>query len=245
MTDIVVLCPTRGRPDKAAEMIASFRETVALFATQIVLVVDRDDPAVLDYLRIPALFTEAAGGSPLRPPDRPSVMVLDAEHTGDLTAATNTAAARVWGDDCIIGHVGDDHRFRTPGWDKAIVAALTESGVAYGDDGFWHDQIPTAWFVSSVLPRALGWLALPLVHHYGIDNAWRELGRGLGRLAYLPGVHIEHPPLAVRVAEADETFTRAQRHRRSDQLAFYAWRDSYGLETDLARLRGALEAIAA
>jgi hypothetical protein len=195
-------------------MVRSLRETALLFSTQVILVVDRDDPELNGYLGIPAQFTEAAGGRPLRPPDRPSVMVLDDELTGNLVRATNTAAARVWDDDVIIGHVGDDHRFRTPGWDKAIAAALTEPGVAYGDDGYWGERLCTAWFVSASLPRALGWLALPTVSHYAIDDAWRDLGQLTGRLHYLPDVRIEHPTPAERPRGPS---------KRADKAAYRAW----------------------
>ena len=212
---IVVLCPTRGRPDQAAEMVRSFRETVHLFATTLVLVVDRDDPQLDAYLKVPPQFTEAAGGMPLRPTDPPVVMILEPSETGNLTRATNTAARRVWDDDCIIGHVGDDHRFRTPGWDVAIEEALREPGVAYADDGYWHEALCTSWFVSSSIPRTLGYLALPTAQHYAIDDVWLQVGRELGRLRYLPDVFIEHPSPKLRVKGPS---------KRADREALDVWR---------------------
>jgi hypothetical protein len=236
VAEIVVLCPSRGRPSQAVQMVKSLRETAVLFATQVILVVDRDDPELDDYLRIPAQFTEAAGGRPLRPPDRPSVMVLDESETGDLVRATNTAARRVWDDDVIIGHLGDDHRFRTPGWDKAISGALAEPGIAYGDDGYWGSRLCTAWFVSASLPRALGWLALPTSSHYAIDDAWRDLGQAIDRLHYLPDVCIVQPPPSERPRGPS---------RKADQAAYRAW-ISEARDRDAETLAGVIrQAVAA
>jgi hypothetical protein len=99
---IVVLAPSRGRPDKAAEMAQSFRETVALPDTRLVIVVDADDPTLAEY-RLGAAA---------------ELLVLPLAQSGDLVRATNTASARYWNEDHVIGNVGDDHRFRTPGWDR-------------------------------------------------------------------------------------------------------------------------------
>lgn len=220
-------------------MVRSLRDTAHLFATQVILVVDRDDPELDGYLRLPGKFTEAGTGLPLRPPDRPSVMVLDDELTGDLVRATNTAAARVWDDDCIIGHVGDDHRFRTPGWDRVIEAALSDPGIAYGDDLLQGANLPTAVFMSSAIPRTLGYFALPTCRHMRIDRAWKRLGEGLGRLRYLPDVVIEHLHPSAGKAPSDAGYERAVAGWPADKTAYRAWvRD--GLGPDVARVREAI-----
>lgn len=228
---VIVLCPTRGRPREAGEMVRSFRATAVLFATDIVLVVDRDDPAVDGYR---ALGPMLRSPQTLQPADGLGLILVDG---GSLTAATNEALPRIWDDADIIGHVGDDHRFVTPGWDRAITQALEVPGVAYGDDGYWHERIPTAWFVSASIVRSLGWLALPTSNHYGIDNAWRDIGEGLGRLTYLPDVHISHPPLPEQRRRPDAIYRRAQVRRRADSAAYYRWRDEGGLTADLGRIR--------
>lgn len=239
--NVVVLCPTRERPGKAAEMVASLRDTSVLLATEVLLVVDRDDPLLGEYLALPGRFNHQSPG-PLWPPDPVRVVVLDPHETGSLTAATNCVATRVWGDDCIIGHVGDDHRFETVGWDQRFIEALKTPGVAYGDDGHWHERIPTAAFISSVIPRTLGWYALPASRHYGIDNAWADLGRGIGALHYLPDVMIRQPRYP---AEVDDVYRRAQTTRAADREGYFRWRDGGGLKADVAKLRAALGEMAA
>jgi hypothetical protein len=214
---IVVLCPTRNRPEAAYQMALSFRDTTALFATSLVLVVDRDDPE-LDAYR--AIRVNRSSG-PLMPPDPVTVMVVEG---GSLTKATNEAAARVWDDDVIIGHVGDDHRFRTLGWDRTIVHALREPGIAYGDDLFQGPVLPTAVFMSAIIPRTLGWYALPGTRHLRIDTAWKDLGAGLDRLHYLPDVIIEHLHPAAGKGERDAGYDVAIAARQEDKEAWLEWR---------------------
>ena len=90
-------------------------------------------------------------------PDAVEVMLVEG---GTLTKPTNEAVALIWDADSIIGHVGDDHIFRTPGWDGIIEATLVEPGVAYGDDLLQGATLPTAVFMSSIIPKTLDWYAL-------------------------------------------------------------------------------------
>jgi hypothetical protein len=216
---IVVLCPTRNRPQAAYEMAATFRETAVLFATSLVLVVDHDDPELDAYREVPHRLNHSSGV--LLPSDPVMVMEVDG---GSLTKATNEAAARVWDDDVIIGHVGDDHRFRTLGWDRTIVHALREPGIAYGDDLFQGPVLPTAVFMSAIIPRTLGWYALPGTRHLRIDTAWKDLGAGLDRLHYLPDVIIEHMHPAAGKGERDAGYDVAIEARQEDKEAWLAWR---------------------
>lgn len=239
MPEIVVLAPTRGRPERAAEMMRTFRDTAVRIATGLVLVVDRDDPRLDDYLALPELSLAPRKAYPLWPADKVGIIVLEPEETGSLTAATNAAARRVWDEDCIIGHVGDDHAFRTPAWDNAIRDALAEPGVAYGDDLFQGPVLPTAVFMSSVIPRTLGWFALPRTRHMMIDTAWKELGERLGRLHYLPDVVIEHMHPAAGKAPEDEGYANGRESRLSDR-GFYRYWQRRVAPKDVRRLRKAI-----
>ena len=242
MNDIVVLCPTRGRPDLAGEMIESFRKTTVLLASEVILVVDDDDPELDGYLRLPDSFNDISSG-PLKPPNPVRVMVIPIAEGGSLTAATNTAAKRVWDEDCIIGHVGDDHRFETVGWDGRISGALGATGrpgVAYGDDGFWGARLPTAAFLTSDIPRALGWYANPVTLHYGIDDTWGDIGRALANLIYLADVRIIQPGPHETMLNGDEIYWRAQEHRESDANAYFTWRDDGRRVAELGRMVEAL-----
>lgn len=218
-------------------MWRTFRQTAALPTTRLVLVIDRDDPTFNDYP--PAEGFRARYGWD---PDAPFVMGLAPEETGTLVRATNSAASKFWDQDIIIGHVGDDHRFRTLGWDRRIAEILTEPGIAYGDDLLQGEMLPTAPFISSVIPRSLGWYALPSCKHMFIDNAWKRLGQALGSYHYLPDVVIEHMHPGAGKGQLDEGYLRADASTDIDRVSYHHWRYGGGLDADVAVIRGAMAA---
>ena len=238
--EIVVLCATRGRPDNTAQMLATFRRTATLLSTEMILVVDEDDPELAGYRKLPGQFEHESSG-PLWPPDSIRVMEIPVNETGNMAAASNAAARRIWDSDCIIGHIGDDHRFETVGWDQMVREALTTPGFVYGDDGFWGQRLPTAVFMSSIIPRTLGWLALPTSHHYGIDDAWGDMGRQLHRIKYLPEMKIIQPGPGETAQNGDDIYWRAQENRRNDEIAYFTWRDKGQMRRDVLLLKSVLD----
>lgn len=237
-SEIVVLCPTRENPKGALEMVASLYETQHRIGTEVILVVDQDDPNLDDYLAIPSILMDQPVGEGYLRPDPPRIMVVEG---GSLTKATNEAVERIWDADIIIGHVGDDHVFMTPGWDNAIRdVLLAEPGVAYARDGmptFWASQ----WFTNAIIPRTLGWLALPSTFHLAIDDAFMDIGAGLGRLTLLPDVLIDHRNPVTgknpKRAIVDSHYTKA---KRAHETEVYATWVAYEYQDDILKLRAAL-----
>ncbi len=222
-------------------MIQSLRQTAIRFSTNLILVADHDDPTLRDYVIMPGMSL-AAGTYPLWPADRVSLMVLEEGETGNLTKATNSAAQRVWNDDVVIGHVGDDHVFRTRGWDAIFADALdAQPGVIYGNDLNVRQLVPTAAFMSSIIPRTLGWMALPTTEHLYIDTTWKIIGEQLGALTYRDDIVIEHMHPTVGKAEWDESYLKSndQRTWTADSAAHQAWIDNQMAE-DIERVRGAI-----
>jgi hypothetical protein len=202
-----------------------------------VFIVDRDDPEFEAYLLLGREWRRRFGMDA----DAPFVVVLDKHETGNLVKATNARLDRFWDKTDIFGHVGDDHLFRTQGWDIRIEGALVKPGVAYGDDGVHGEAIPTAAFVSSSIVKALGWLALPTCRHLYIDNAWRTLGDRLGSRHYLADVLIEHMHPLVGKAPTDEGYAKANAPEMyaHDQAAYEAWMAG-PVDDDIARVRAAI-----
>jgi len=218
---LTVLCPSRGRPEKARECYDSFLATRHNAESIMIFVIDEDDPAIAEY-QVPILMIE---------PGRPG-----------MTDALNAAAKRHWDTAEVIGFVGDDHRFRTSGWDEIFLAQLRASGggLAYANDLARFD-IPTQIFGSSVIWRTLGWMALPGAQHLYLDNTWRVLGEGLDQLYYFPDVVIEHMHPTLAKADWDEGYARvnASSMYAHDQRAFEDWVTNQAAE-DIARVRAAL-----
>jgi len=199
--------------------------------TSIVLAVDADDPELPAYRRL-----SWDGFGPMV-----ATVVLSPEETGDLVRATNTVSMRIAGEDptTIIGNLGDDHVARTHAWDTAVLDALAEPGIAYGDDKLAGERVPTAPFISARIVLALGWYALPTCRHLYIDDAWRDIGQAIGRLHYLPDMVIEHRhPLAGK-ASRDAGYERADASAMADMAAYLTWTEN-GRTDDVGRVLAAL-----
>lgn len=227
---LVVVMPSRGRPFEAHRAITELRRTAALVTTSVILAVDADDPCHTKYqaLRWPGYGPEV------------SVVTLVGDETGDLVRATNTVSLRVARHDpsAIIGNFGDDHHARSAGWDRTVTEALTYPGIAYGDDLFQSELLPTAPFVSAAIVAELGWYFLPGCTHLFVDNVLRDLGLAAGCLTYLHDVVIEHlHPLAGK-GEWDAGYERANGDAtvEHDKSAYSAWR-AVGMAFDVERVR--------
>lgn len=228
--NLVVVIPSRGRPEACREAVWAIRETAAFIATSVVVVIDSDDPCRPDYtFPTPEHRAEV------------SVVSLPPEETGSLIRATNTVARRIARDDptAIIGNLNDDHRCRTVGWDRAIMEALVKPGIAYGNDLIHGERLPSAPFVSAQIVNALGWYFLPTAEHMYGDDALRILGQALGRIHYLPDVVIEHMHPAVDKGTWDAGYDRAYASVEADKEAYNEWHRRY-LKLDVRNVRRAL-----
>lgn len=221
---ITVICPSRERPDKALEAFQSFVATVSSPAVSMIFVVDRDDPKRLGYV---------ANGLPM-------VDFLDYEK-GGMGPPLNAAAQALQGSSDILGFIGDDHRFRTPDWDKQVTEALKDGGICYGDD-LGRPDLPTQVFMSSKIVRALGWMCLPNAKHLYLDDTWKTLGEKAGCLYFLPNVIIEHMHPVYGKAERDAGYARvnASAVYSHDGQLYTKWIESGQADLDAAVVKEAL-----
>ena len=215
---ILVLCPSRGRPAAAQETLDAFLATNPGPDTSLLFVVDEDDQTLDRY---------------------PGFAFLVSPPPGSMVAALNAAAMAKVDDYDVIGFIGDDHRFRTPGWDLLIAEVFTKygSGIAFGDDLAQRANLPTQVFISSGIIKALGYMALPTCRHLYVDNAWRTLGEALGALFYIPSIVIEHlhPAYGKGEWDAGHLLVNSQEMYNHDRLAYETW-CSEGLARDLERI---------
>jgi hypothetical protein len=212
---ITVLCPTRGNPRALLEAYNSFHDTAMDRDSQFVAVVDEGDPSLEEYV---ALIEDTVH---LR------VDLVPKALTGTMNKALNYAAVRWCERADIVGFIGDDHRFRTPGWDRVILQVLKSEGggFAYGDDLYQGEKLPTAVFISSPIIRTLGWFAPPAQYHLYLDDAWKRLGDATDSLIYLPDVVIEHMHPAAGKGEWDANHARvnSQVVYDHDREAYAGW----------------------
>jgi hypothetical protein len=225
---LTVICPSRGRPAGAAEVVATFNETAADLDTQLWFIVDPDDE------------TAAAYPNDLVEPVARTYRLHERAEPPGMLAPLNVAAKmdEIVGDSTVIGFIGDDHRFRTNSWDLIIEDFLENNpGIAYADDLLKGQELPTQWFVSRPIVDVFG-MGLPTLRHLYIDDYWRTLAAGAGCLYYMPEVVIEHMHPTAGKAEWDDSY----RQNNSPELygldgsAFRLWRAT-GYDEDVAKLR--------
>ena len=217
---LTVLMPSRGREQQAREAYDALEATKALADTKMVILLDWDEPG---YDGLPVMHV---------PQEQSGLGMGPALNAG--LSCTNAE---------IIGFIGDDHRFRTAGWDERIVAAndVIGGGIVYGNDRLRGKDLPSQVFIDARIVRALGWMALPNAHHLFLDDAWLKLGAELGRLRYLPEVIIEHLHPTAGKAKWDEGYDRvnAGTMYAHDGVIFHSWVQD-GLADDLRIVKAAL-----
>lgn len=228
MSDLVVIVPSRGRPDAARELVESFTQTCTT-DTRLWLAIDRDDPDVESY---------PTGGCTL----------LTGEHHSMVEALNNCAAAVThppFGEHTApfaIGFAGDDHRPRTIGWDQAYLDTLRElgTGIVYGNDLLQGENLPTQCAMTADIVVALGWMCPPVLHHMCVDDFWRDLGRGAGCLRYLPDVVVEHMHPVAGKAEWTDGHRRvnAPAVYSRDRTAYARFRADGSMARSVAAVRG-------
>jgi hypothetical protein len=213
MRTVLMLCPTRGRPAKALEALESFNATKTLKGSALVFLVDEDDPTLDQYLEtLPAHNIEIN------------------ESLGSMNAALNAAATlhASIGIYDYLGFIGDDHRFRTNGWDEQMVRGLESAGggFAYGNDLYQSENLPTHILMSTSIVAALGWMGLPGARHLYLDNTWMELGQRVDRLFYFPNLIVEHMHPYAGKADMEEGYERVNSREMNDHdlAVFEDWK---------------------
>lgn len=195
---VSLLVPTRGRPDQFWEMVTSAVAT-ATGSIEFSRVRDFGDPTRDRYLEYPRLWE----------PD--AFRMWDSfNYTEDgysLSGLWNLAAEVVEGD--ILMQCADDIRFRTDGWDRAVIDAFDQYPdkivYVYGRDGITDERMATHGFMHRRWYETLGYFTWPeFSSDYG--DLWNHtIAERLGRLHYLPDVYTEHLHPSVGKAELDQT----------------------------------------
>lgn len=235
MASVAALVPTRGRPGAVSNLLDTWDKSVC---TDLVFALDDDDPDLDAYKTI-------IGG---RRFTRGRVTWHVGPRMG-LTGWTNRLAieAGYAGEYEALITLGDDHRPLTPAWDRKLLDATRAmgGGWAYGDDGQQHENLPTAFLVTSRIVTALGWMLLPSCQHMYVDAAARDLARECGRLAYLDTVQVLHRHFTTGLSAHDDTYAAGYASWDADKEAYEAWiaDKDRGLPADVQAVMEALDAV--
>jgi len=194
--------PSRARPRRLIECVESARAT-ADGPVQALVRVDDDDPHLEDYENI----------------DDVDLMVGSRVTLG--RAFDEAAQHAVRRGARIIMMCGDDIRFRTPGWDRLVAAALDawpdRIGLVYGRDGIHDEKLATHGFVSDRWIRTIGFVPHQILGNCA-DTWLHTIASRIGRLQYLPDVHTEHLHPRVGKALIDDTYRERPPHRDAKKV---------------------------
>jgi hypothetical protein len=217
--DVLVIVPSRGRPENTLDFYKSFIETSTI--SDLCFGLDDDD---VEYPRINGVTYEI----------NPRLRM-----NGTLNLIANKYADQYK----YIAFLGDDHRPRTQGWDQLLVDSIKDlnNGIAYGNDLLAGADLPTAVLMDARIVKALGYMAPPSLIHLYMDNFWRDMGNELGSLRYLPDVILEHMHYSAGKSIPDFTYLEANAREmfQRDANSYQDYVRSGNFALDAEKLRNA------
>ncbi|MEU5772710.1 hypothetical protein ABZ819_05315 [Streptomyces venezuelae] len=230
--DLLVIIPTRGRPQAVPEIVQAWDDTGA--TADLLFAVDTDDPELAAYKKHAATYKAD------------SRVRFTFGKRRRLVGTLNQQAVKAAKSYRFLAFLGDDHRPRPSAipWDERIRVCLSGGpGIVYGNDLLQGEKMATAVAMTSDIVETLGWMVPDCLVHLCADLVWIEWGRGMGRITYLDDMIIEHLHPANGKAEVDQGYEECNSPEQvsSDSAAYYDYRDGGGLEADLDKLRKLVE----
>lgn len=126
-------------------------------------------------------------------------------------------------DEPCYGFLADDVLLDVPGMLGALEKGAGAWNVAYANDQHHRDLIPTMPCLGGDLVRAVGYLSVPNLVHWGVDTAWGEIGRRLGALRYFEQLTYTHNNVIFGTAPDDRTYQQARINSFGWESLIRAW----------------------
>lgn len=211
--DLLVIVPTRGRPQNAQAFYDAWSANTA--NADLLFVVDEDDPLLSTY----KYRMQWMGG--------PGVRLAVCPAGLRLVGALNWAAVRSAPDYRYLGFMGDDHRCRSSKWDVALTNCLGPVGISYGNDLLQGEAMPTAVIMTANIVEALGYMAPPAMQHLCVDLVWKDWADALNCRVYLESVIIEHmhPANGKAITDTGYQLANSPTQVKRDADAYYTYKD--------------------
>lgn len=205
---ILLILPTRGRPWAALEAIASVMKTAEEpRGVMIAVGCDEDDHE--------KLFISMGGSENVRIQTFQVIRRTFAQWVQWLSLSL--AVNNLYGlNPSWIGWLGDDVRFRRNGWDTIL--RTHKELVVYGDDLYLNK--PSHPFISTVIPKALGFLIPSELRHFCADGFIWALAGELKEIVHDRRIVTEHLHPDAGKAEMDQTYRESKQYWVSDLKAF-------------------------
>lgn len=227
MSDLLVLVPTRGRPQNAQAFYDAWVATTN--DADLCFVIDEDDPLLGTYRYREPMMSRAS--IYLAPPKL------------RMVGALNHAALNFVVDYKYLAFMGDDHRCRTLYWDLSVREAMAGKpvAIAYGNDMLQGEKMPTAVIMTSNIVQTLGYMVPPTLEHLCADLVWLDWANALDCRIYLDHVVFEHMHPANGKAMTDNGYQLANSPAqvKRDADAYYAYKDG-DFQRDVEKLKALL-----
>lgn len=219
------MVPTKGRPENAVRLARAARETAGRQLDALYFLCDPCESRWADYV---ARLSEHAQAGKAAPRTYWQWVEASPQRIGPILNKVAPGLAERY---THLAFMGDDHLPRTALWDEELVKSLDgRPGVAYGNDLWQGENLPTMAVLSAELVRGLGFFTPPGVAHLYLDDFWKLLGLSVGNLAYRADVIIEHLHPAAGKADWDDGYFQAndasqysRDHAAYDQFLATQW----------------------
>jgi len=204
--NIVILMPSRGRPEQCREAVGRIFATAEnRCGVEVIVGVDEDDPSPYEKL-LPRTFR------------------MKTDCGMQVLQQLQSIATRegLLSDRSIVGWAADDIRYETPGWDGLVIAEARRWPVSliFGEDTIQHGHIATHPFFTQRFIEAVGGLFQPGYRHLFADTELTEIARMAGVLRYLPNLVTRHLHYTQGTAPSDATYARSERFNDADKALF-------------------------
>lgn len=204
MSDILIIIPSRNRPDSAAELVQNLIETST--NSDILFGLDNDDSS--EYSYFPNVIYE-----------RNERLLMN----GTLNLIANKYVDKYK----FICFLGDDVRSRTIGWDTILTEPLkNKPGISYGNDLIQKEFLPTHVIISSEIIKKLGFMAPPILKHLFMDNFWLDLGRAIDSIYYFENVILEHMHPILEKSKVDQIYLDSWGLYDIDKMSYEKYKES-------------------
>lgn len=221
MKKLLVICPSRQRVNKLMNMIYDFGRTTNPDHTDLVILLDKDDPDVGMYFeKIPLDI---------------KIEIYDRSSDCTLTTEIINRAFHKYKDQYEYFSVtNDDIHYMTNGWDEALCQPLKISSgqddtmvEKYGDRMIGNvnpGEFPITSVIDGRIVNAIGWLQYPYLKHSCGDNIWFWVGKRAKCLYHDGRYHTEHRSPYFNKTEVDETFKKSNAYEcMEDYYTYKEW----------------------
>lgn len=213
MPDMLVIIPSRNRPESVAEITKHLLEQ----SIDIDICFGLDDDDISNYEYVPGIIYER----------NPRIL---------MNGTNNILATKYANKYKYICFLGDDVRPRTYGWDKILLEPLKDRpGISYANDLIQKEFLPTHVVMSSEIIKALGFMAPPVLKHLYMDNFWLDLGNAIKSIYYFKDVILEHMHPLLEKSSIDKVYLDSWSLVDHDRTAYEKYKESE-LSKDVERV---------